>query len=180
MNNTDTDTDTDTFIIQPGYLFMIGFFGCWWLMCIASMCLQIYKWYKKKNNQIVESDSYSDSDSEYDDYNYTPSYHMNQQRRQNINITSVGIGYSDSECSDYEEEEYNKIETKKIKTFSNVNKYPKFCSICQENVLNSVQVDCGHSYCKECIEQYTQKNVNCPLCRKGIKNIYEIEVLIFK
>tara|TARA_A100000164_G_scaffold377862_1_gene418059 strand:+ start:804 stop:1226 length:423 start_codon:yes stop_codon:yes gene_type:complete len=140
MNSTNTDTEI--LIFQPGYLFMIVFFGFW---CIASMLMQIDKCHEKKNNRIVDSDS-----------------------------------DSDSECSDYEEEEYNKIKTNKIKTFSNVNKYPKFCSICQENVLNSVQIDCGHCYCKECIEQHIQKNFNCPLCRQDIKNIYEIEVLIFK
>ena len=178
MNNTHTDIEI--IINQPGYLFMIVFFGFW---CIISGFMQIDKCHEKKNNIIVESNSDSDSEcSDSDsDYNYTPSYHVNQQRRQNRNITSVGIEHSESECSDYEEEEeYDKIKTKKIKTFSNVNKYPKFCSICQENVLNSVQIDCGHCYCKECIEQHIQKNFNCPLCRQDIKNIYEIEVLIFK
>ena len=96
--------------------------------------------------------------------------------------------HSDSD-SDYDQEEsyYSKneviedeINIKSIPTFANVNKYSIYCSICQESVLNSVKVDCGHSYCKECILEYTKTRRDCPNCRKYIKGVYEIEVLVFK
>lgn len=80
--------------------------------------------------------------------------------------------------SDVEKVEENILEIKKIPTFSNINKYPIYCSICQENVLNSVKIDCGHNFCKECIIEYTKIGKECPNCRESINNIYEIEVLV--
>lgn len=89
----------------------------------------------------------------------------------------------DSDDSDSEvdiEKVDNLLEIKKIPTFANVNNYPMYCSICQEEQLNTVRVDCGHSFCKECIINYTKVGNECPNCRGDIRNIYEIEVLVFK
>jgi hypothetical protein len=134
---------------------------------------------KEENNNRQIHVEYSSSDSE-DEY-YTASHmYTTSERRQNRVITNVSVGYSESESSDDDNDCKLEIETKKIKTFSNINKYPIFCSICQKNVLNSVKVDCGHNYCKECITEYIKVNNNCPNCRNEIKNIYEIQVLIFK
>lgn len=84
--------------------------------------------------------------------------------------------------SDYEIEKVddNVLEIKKIPTFANVNNYPMYCSICQEEQLNTVRVDCGHNFCKECIIGYTKVGNECPNCREDIQYIYEIEVLTFK
>jgi hypothetical protein len=81
---------------------------------------------------------------------------------------------------DVEKVDDNILEIKKIPTFANVNNYPMYCSICQEEKTNTVRVDCGHSFCKECITYYTKVGNECPNCRADIKYIYEIEVLVFK
>ena len=77
------------------------------------------------------------------------------------------------------EETINKkeIPIKNILTFSNINKYPIFCSICQENTLNTVKIDCNDHFCKECITEYIKTSNNCPNCKQDINNIYEINVL---
>ena len=95
------------------------------------------------------------------------------------------IRYDSDSDSDYgysQEDNYIKpdeIPIKKIPTFSNINLYPMHCSICQEEQLNTVKIDCGHHFCKNCILGYMEVGGECPNCRKGIKNIYEIEVLVF-
>jgi hypothetical protein len=86
---------------------------------------------------------------------------------------------SDSE-SDIEEVKKPDIKVNKVPTFANINNYPIYCSICQEEEMNTVKVDCGHNYCKECIMGYTKVSRECPNCRENIKGIYEIEVLILE
>jgi len=89
---------------------------------------------------------------------------------------------SDSDYGYSQEDNYiepDEIPIKKIPTFSNINLYPIHCSICQEEKLNTVKIDCEHHFCKECITDYMQVGRQCPNCRKHIKNIYEIEVLVF-
>ena len=54
MNNTNTNTNTEIVIFQPEYLFMIVFFGCWWLMCIPSMFIQIDKCCKKRIIELLK------------------------------------------------------------------------------------------------------------------------------
>jgi hypothetical protein len=89
--------------------------------------------------------------------------------------------YEEDEIFEYEIEEVTKeVGLHKIPTFANVNHYPVYCSICQEDHTNTVKVDCGHNFCKDCIMGYTKIGRECPNCRRGIKNIYEIEVLVFK
>lgn len=92
------------------------------------------------------------------------------------------VRYDSDSDSDYEIEKVddNVLEIKKIPTFANVNNYPMYCSICQEEQLNTVRVDCGHNFCKECIIGYTKVGNECPNCREDIQYIYEIEVLTFK
>ena len=86
---------------------------------------------------------------------------------------------SDSELSKYEDNDKHDLIINKIPSFSNINLYPIYCSICQAKQLNTVTVDCGHHFCKECITGYMKVGEGCPNCRQSIKNVYEIEVLVF-
>lgn len=42
------------------------------------------------------------------------------------------------------------------------------CSICLiDNILDVSILDCGHQYCKNCIDEWFNKGKNsCPICRK--------------
>ena len=44
------------------------------------------------------------------------------------------------------------------------------CSICLiDNILDVSILDCGHQYCKNCIDEWFNKGKNsCPICRKDI------------
>ena len=39
------------------------------------------------------------------------------------------------------------------------------CGICADVIIGSVVLDCGHSYCKHCIDQWFRKKKICPVCR---------------
>lgn len=44
-------------------------------------------------------------------------------------------------------------------------------------------IDCGHTFCKFCIEEWDKKKHECPICRKKMSNISkhcEIEALVNK
>ena len=163
-NNTNVNDKSDVNYSDPGLIFV----GLILLLAFCSISYGMYiicyndtKGLCKKNLPCLykvipvenEVRYYSDSDS---DYGQEDSY------------------YSQNEVIEDE------INIKSIPTFANVNKYSIYCSICQESVLNSVKIDCGHSYCKECILEYTKLGRECPNCRKEIKGIYEIEVLVFE
>lgn len=58
-----------------------------------------------------------------------------------------------------------------------VNEEEKLCIICQSPIILGVLTECGHHYCKDCLDMWMNKNRhrNCPLCKAEInKNtVYE-------
>lgn len=42
------------------------------------------------------------------------------------------------------------------------------CSICNEVFNNPMRLDCGHTYCYECIKTWIKKKNQCPNCRQKI------------
>ena len=50
------------------------------------------------------------------------------------------------------------------------------CSICLCEKIDETKINCNHTFCKECIEQWEKNNKSCPLCRKSFtKKIYLIK-----
>ncbi|GMM36277.1 E3 ubiquitin-protein ligase [Saccharomycopsis crataegensis] len=53
----------------------------------------------------------------------------------------------------------------------------KMCIICQNSIINGILLECGHHYCKECLDTWMKKGKHhsCPLCKAPInkKTIYE-------
>ena len=55
------------------------------------------------------------------------------------------------------------------------------CPICMEEIHNPVVTECGHVYCKRCIEEWLQRQNVCPTCNRhglhlrSIKNLGPIE-----
>jgi uncharacterized protein YoxC len=48
------------------------------------------------------------------------------------------------------------------------------CSICLERKINCC-LQCGHTFCRTCIDQLLRTNATCPNCRKaitGVRNLY--------
>lgn len=52
------------------------------------------------------------------------------------------------------------------------------CIICLDEITNKeeyIQLECNHIFHKLCIEQWTQRQHNCPICRKNIYMSYNAE-----
>lgn len=42
------------------------------------------------------------------------------------------------------------------------------CSICSEFFIKAVTLNCSHTFCKYCIDQWKKNKPNCPICRNVI------------
>lgn len=44
------------------------------------------------------------------------------------------------------------------------------CIICSELFIEAVILNCAHSFCRHCIEQWRKKKDECPICRRAIQS----------
>lgn len=44
------------------------------------------------------------------------------------------------------------------------------CIVCQELFVRAVNLNCSHTFCLYCIEQWKQQHNDCPICRQQIMN----------
>ncbi|NWU27988.1 RNF8 ligase, partial [Dyaphorophyia castanea] len=44
------------------------------------------------------------------------------------------------------------------------------CTICSEHFIEAVTLNCAHSFCSYCINEWTKRKVECPICRQEIKS----------
>ena len=40
------------------------------------------------------------------------------------------------------------------------------CEICHKPCLNEIQLDCGHTFCQQCIEKELNDKPFCPICNE--------------
>jgi hypothetical protein len=50
------------------------------------------------------------------------------------------------------------------------------CTICLEPIFKTTIIDCGHSFCEECIFDWMYESTSCPLCRTEIED----DIIIWK
>lgn len=39
------------------------------------------------------------------------------------------------------------------------------CTICMSNVIEVIELECKHKFCKECLTTWLRKSLTCPCCR---------------
>ncbi|KAM9563780.1 E3 ubiquitin-protein ligase RNF8 isoform 3-T3 [Guaruba guarouba] len=44
------------------------------------------------------------------------------------------------------------------------------CTICSEHFIEAVTLNCAHSFCSYCINEWMKRKVECPICRQEIKS----------
>ncbi|NXL95699.1 RNF8 ligase, partial [Alectura lathami] len=44
------------------------------------------------------------------------------------------------------------------------------CTICSEHFIEAVTLNCAHSFCSYCIDQWMKRKAECPICRQEIKS----------
>ncbi|NXI49422.1 RNF8 ligase, partial [Chloroceryle aenea] len=42
------------------------------------------------------------------------------------------------------------------------------CTICSEHFIEAVTLNCAHSFCSHCINEWTKRKMECPICRQDI------------
>ena len=49
------------------------------------------------------------------------------------------------------------------------------CAICTEKIKDSVELECHHSFCRECLREWFKSKKICPICRASSNKFPEIE-----
>ncbi|KAH9255599.1 hypothetical protein BASA81_006429 [Batrachochytrium salamandrivorans] len=45
------------------------------------------------------------------------------------------------------------------------------CAICQELFIEPVTAECGHSFCRQCLNLWLKTKLSCPVCRLAISKV---------
>lgn len=157
-HHTSDNGDSTNYIEFNLYLFLITMSGAFIILIIYHRSMFGSWWIlddikaclKKNNNRVT--------------------YEHEEYIHDRIFITPDNYSESENES----ESKSIKITIKEIPTFSN--QYPTFCSICQEEKLNTLKTDCDHYFCEECITEYIKIKDECPNCKSRIISIYKMVV----
>ncbi|EDL22626.1 ring finger protein 8 [Mus musculus] len=71
------------------------------------------------------------------------------------------------------EEEKDKVQAQKEEVLSHMNDLLENelqCIICSEYFIEAVTLNCAHSFCSFCINEWMKRKVECPICRKDIES----------
>uniref|UniRef100_A0A3B4UTL7 RING-type domain-containing protein n=1 Tax=Seriola dumerili TaxID=41447 RepID=A0A3B4UTL7_SERDU len=52
------------------------------------------------------------------------------------------------------------------------------CSICMEMFEDPVTTDCGHSFCKKCLDLCHEYAHLCPMCKKPLSRIPDVNIVL--
>lgn len=69
-------------------------------------------------------------------------------------------------------EEKEKVQAQKEEILSHLNDVLENelqCIICSEYFIEAVTLNCAHSFCSYCINEWMKRKIECPICRKDIK-----------
>uniref|UniRef100_A0A8C8ZFS0 E3 ubiquitin-protein ligase RNF8 n=1 Tax=Prolemur simus TaxID=1328070 RepID=A0A8C8ZFS0_PROSS len=70
-------------------------------------------------------------------------------------------------------EEKEKVQAQKEEVLSHMNDVLENelqCIICSEYFIEAVTLNCAHSFCSYCINEWMKRKIECPICRKNIES----------
>ncbi|XP_023442003.1 E3 ubiquitin-protein ligase RNF8 isoform X2 [Dasypus novemcinctus] len=70
-------------------------------------------------------------------------------------------------------EEKEKVQAQKEEVLNHVNDVLENelqCIICSEYFIEAVTLNCAHSFCSYCINEWMKRKIECPICRKDIES----------
>ncbi|XP_052019330.1 E3 ubiquitin-protein ligase RNF8 isoform X2 [Apodemus sylvaticus] len=70
-------------------------------------------------------------------------------------------------------EEKDKVQAQKEEVLSHMNDVLENelqCIICSEYFIEAVTLNCAHSFCSFCINEWMKRKLECPICRKDIES----------
>lgn len=71
------------------------------------------------------------------------------------------------------QEEKEKVQAQKEEVLSHMNDVLENelqCIICSEYFIEAVTLNCAHSFCSYCINEWMKRKIECPICRKDIES----------
>ena len=82
---------------------------------------------------------------------------------------SCGAGTGSSVCEHDGDERKGK--TIELKDQANASKLEELrreltCSICKDLLYKTMTLECGHSFCKDCVDEWLARSLTCPMCRE--------------
>ena len=51
------------------------------------------------------------------------------------------------------------------------------CAVCYGVFMEATTINCGHTFCKNCIHEWQKKKSNCPVCRTDIKHMVAVKTM---
>uniref|UniRef100_A0A452DUT0 E3 ubiquitin-protein ligase RNF8 n=1 Tax=Capra hircus TaxID=9925 RepID=A0A452DUT0_CAPHI len=96
---------------------------------------------------------------------------MEELNRSKKNFEAI-IQAKDKELEQTKEEK-EKVQAQKEEVLSHMNDVLENelqCIICSEYFVEAVTLNCAHSFCSYCINEWMKRKVECPICRKDIKS----------
>ena len=51
------------------------------------------------------------------------------------------------------------------------------CSVCHEIFVEATTINCGHTFCRYCLDKWQENMSNCPLCRTDIEQKVAVRIL---
>ncbi|XP_063667899.1 E3 ubiquitin-protein ligase RNF8 isoform X10 [Pan troglodytes] len=99
-----------------------------------------------------------------------------QEEEQHLQGLEIAQGEEDLKqqlAQALQEEEKEKVQAQKEEVLSHMNDVLENelqCIICSEYFIEAVTLNCAHSFCSYCINEWMKRKIECPICRKDIKS----------
>ncbi|XP_024103708.3 E3 ubiquitin-protein ligase RNF8 isoform X2 [Pongo pygmaeus] len=99
-----------------------------------------------------------------------------QEEEQHLQDLEIAQGEEDLKqqlAQALQEEEKEKVQAQKEEVLSHMNDVLENelqCIICSEYFIEAVTLNCAHSFCSYCINEWMKRKIECPICRKDIKS----------
>lgn len=104
---------------------------------------------EQKNGLLVDSDNLSKSSGKFKEVNTEVKSDLNLETMKDVDTV--------------------KFKTQLLQNVSELIETELQCTICSELFVCAVTLQCGHTFCEFCINQWKKKQKTCPICRKKIK-----------
>ncbi|XP_073894281.1 E3 ubiquitin-protein ligase RNF8 isoform X7 [Macaca fascicularis] len=99
-----------------------------------------------------------------------------QEEEQHLQGLEIAQGEEDLKqqlAQALQEEEKEKVQAQKEEVLSHMNDVLENelqCIICSEYFIEAVTLNCAHSFCSYCINEWMKRKIECPICRKDIES----------
>lgn len=147
------------------------------------------------NNTISTNDNFNSTDNNFNDADNNfeinhanNSKNINNSDTQNIYDSNSRNTYNDNDCLNINNDQYNENSNKKI-NIDNEEEYEYEYENSDENQADDEieyiirkgdikKLPCGHCFHAQCLQNWAQRQMKCPLCQYNLKNILNKSIML--